>query len=1025
MYRLRTLGTLDLVDPGGAPVTSLLAQPKRAALLAYLALARPHGPVRRDILLATFWPEMPDDRARAALRNALSFLRKAAPGVLAVRTDDTVELAVDQTVCDARQMQAALAAGDVLGALGHYGGDLLAGLHVDDAPSWEQWLDAERLRLRHMALAAARGAAEAARGRGEMEPAVALARRACEIDPEDEPSVRRLMELLADSGDPGGALREYDRFAARLMRDLEVEPGPATEALRRALRVRAEPAAAVPPPAWIPEPAPEPVAAPSPESAVLSREPTDGAAPPPPAGSPDDAILAPAADVAVGLAPAAGPSWIRPRRRRRWLAAVASVAAVLALWLLRPGGAGPLDAATVGSRVAVLPFAARTGPANAYLGEGMADLLSSRLDGTGELTTVDPFALLSFLRTWGDDATGLDAGRAAAERFGAGRFVLGSVVEAGGRLHLSAALYAPDGRRLVRAEVPELREDSLFAGVDALVRSLVAQEMDTPPERMDRTAALTTTSLPALKAYLGGNRAFRDGDFARAAEWFTQAVRGDSTFAVAWYRLSVSQDWAAADGSAAAARALRMADRLPPAEQRLLRARVAFRTGSATVAEGLLRELTATRPDNIEAWNELAEVLHHRAMWQGRSIEGARGAWMQVLALDPRNVSARVHLAHVASLQGRAAEASSLVRAIAELSPRHEALTRVRTMAAFGEGDLRAQDDALAALRAQRPRDTNDLPPWGAAWRTADFLTDPGAGLRIAGLMVEPGRDRQSRLVGFTTLAHMQMARGRWRDARAQADSAARIDAGYGARTWAFLAAFSPAALPRDETLRAYRQLAATAVPSAQGTGGVVDEERGRYPAARHQYLLGVLAVRLGDTVEAHRRAASLAALEDTSRAGRFAYHLRHQLHARLRAAAGDVPGALVLVQRGWPPPVPWLFVKDDSYSTVAERYFRAQLLARAGRESEALAWYGSLTEDISRGIMFPVAAQMEQARVLGRLGRRREAAEHTARFRHDWRDADPDALAQLLQPAREAAPAEARAVNHPVLPQRTRPTGK
>lgn len=988
MYRLRTLGTLDLVDPRGAPVKSLLAQPKRAALLAYLALARPHGPVRRDILLATFWPEMPDDRARAALRNALSFLRKAAPGVLAVRTDDTVELAVDQTVCDARQMQAALTAGDVLGALGHYGGDLLAGLHVDDAPSWEQWLDAERLRLRHVALAAARGAAEAARGRGEMEGAVALARRACEIDPEDEPSVRRLMELLAESGDPGGALREYDRFAVRLMRDLEVEPGPATEALRRALRVRAEPAAAVPSPVWVPAPALE---SPAPDREVVNERPA--------------ALLA-AVEPESAEPPPALTTGSRGRSLR-WLAAVAAagLAAVAAFWLLRPGGGpGPLAAGTVASRVAVLPFAVRTSSANAYLSEGMADLLSARLDGTGELTTVDPFALLSYLRARGDDETGLDAGRAAAGRFGAGRFVLGSVVEAGERLHLSAALYTPDGRRLVRAEVPELREDSLFAGVDALVRSLVAQEMDTPPERMDRTAALSTTSLPALKAYLGGNRAFRDGDFVRAAEGFSQAVRGDSTFAVAWYRLSVSQDWAAADGSGAAARALRMSDRLPPAEQRLLRARVAFRTGSAIVAEGLLRELTATRPDNIEAWNELAEVLHHRAMWQGRSVEGAHGAWMQVLALDPRNVSARVHLAYVASLQGRTAEVKLLVRGVAELSPGHEALTRLRTMAAFGEGDLRARDDALAALRAQAPRDPNDLPPWGAAWRTADFLTDPQAGLRIAGLMVEPGRDPQSRLVGFTTLAHMQMARGRWRDARAQADSAARIDAGYGARTWAFLAAFSPAALPRGETLRAYRQLSSTAVPSAGGAGGVVDEERGRYPTARHQYLLGVLAVRLGDTVEAHRRAAALAALEDTSRAGRFAYHLRHQLHARLRAAAGDVPGALVLVQRGWPPPVPWLFVKDDSYSTVAERYFRAQLLARAGRESEALAWYGSLTEDISRGIMFPVAAQMEQAHVLGRLGRRREAAEHTARFRHDWRDADPDALAQLLRPARGAS---------------------
>ncbi|HEX6039073.1 BTAD domain-containing putative transcriptional regulator, partial [Longimicrobium sp.] len=241
MYDLRTLGTLDLRGPDGASLAPVLAQPKRAALLAYVALARPHGPVRRDLLLAAFWPELPDDRARAALRNALSFLRKAAPGILAARADDVVEVAADVLTCDVRRMELALASGDVAGALAHYGGDLLAGLHVDAGPAWEHWRDAERVRLRHVALAAARGAAEAARGRGDAAGAVALARRACEIDPDDEPSVRRLMELLAEAGDPAGALREYDRFAARLMRELEVQPAPETEALRRALRVRAEP----------------------------------------------------------------------------------------------------------------------------------------------------------------------------------------------------------------------------------------------------------------------------------------------------------------------------------------------------------------------------------------------------------------------------------------------------------------------------------------------------------------------------------------------------------------------------------------------------------------------------------------------------------------------------------------------------------------------------------------------------------------------------------------------------------------
>ena len=52
---------------------------------------------------------------------------------------------------------------------------------------------------------------------------------------------------------------------------------------------------------------------------------------------------------------------------------------------------------------------------------------------------------------------------------------------------------------------------------------------------------------------------------------------------------------------------------------------------------------------------------------------------------------------------------------------------------------------------------------------------------------------------------------------------------------------------------------------------------------------------------------------------------------------------------------------------------------------------------------MFPVAAELEQGRVLERMGRRREAAAHFARSPTDWRAADPEAAAQLRY-AREHA---------------------
>jgi len=56
MIRLRVLGTVDLRDDGGRDLNAILAQPKRLALLTYLALARPSGFHRREVLLSISWP---------------------------------------------------------------------------------------------------------------------------------------------------------------------------------------------------------------------------------------------------------------------------------------------------------------------------------------------------------------------------------------------------------------------------------------------------------------------------------------------------------------------------------------------------------------------------------------------------------------------------------------------------------------------------------------------------------------------------------------------------------------------------------------------------------------------------------------------------------------------------------------------------------------------------------------------------------------------------------------------------------
>jgi len=76
MIRLDLLGPLSLRGADGHELRAILAQPKRLALLAYLAVESARGFQRRDQLFGLLWPELDQSQARQALRQSLYFLRQ-------------------------------------------------------------------------------------------------------------------------------------------------------------------------------------------------------------------------------------------------------------------------------------------------------------------------------------------------------------------------------------------------------------------------------------------------------------------------------------------------------------------------------------------------------------------------------------------------------------------------------------------------------------------------------------------------------------------------------------------------------------------------------------------------------------------------------------------------------------------------------------------------------------------------------------------------------------------------------------
>jgi DNA-binding SARP family transcriptional activator len=241
VIQFRTLGGLDLTDPDSrGELRAVLVQPKRLALLVYLALANSHRFRRRDTLTGLFWPDVDGDHARGALRQALRFLRaELGATVLLNRGEEEVGVNPEALSCDATQFEAACEAAEWDRAVELYRGDLLAGVFVAEVSAdFEHWLENERGRLRRRAAAAAWSVVQDAERAADLARAATMARRAVELAPDDEAAVRRLIRILDRKGDRAGALSVYEGFRLRLASEYDAVPSPETEALLAVIRKR-------------------------------------------------------------------------------------------------------------------------------------------------------------------------------------------------------------------------------------------------------------------------------------------------------------------------------------------------------------------------------------------------------------------------------------------------------------------------------------------------------------------------------------------------------------------------------------------------------------------------------------------------------------------------------------------------------------------------------------------------------------------------------------------------------------------
>src|SRR5512143_363516 len=210
MLSIRLLGAPEVALDGN-PVA--INRRKSRALIYYLAAQG--KPVRRERLLAFFWPDAERPSAQQTLRATLYGLRKSLGGALAV--DDEFAGVADGAEVDTRAfepvMQSAEAGTDALArAAALYRGEFLADFSLPDTPEFDDWAAAERERYRRLmvrGLTALSRRHEAAR---DYPAALDALDRALAFDALQEDVQRAALRLYYYAGDRAGAIRRYEQF---------------------------------------------------------------------------------------------------------------------------------------------------------------------------------------------------------------------------------------------------------------------------------------------------------------------------------------------------------------------------------------------------------------------------------------------------------------------------------------------------------------------------------------------------------------------------------------------------------------------------------------------------------------------------------------------------------------------------------------------------------------------------------------------------------------------------------------------
>jgi tetratricopeptide (TPR) repeat protein len=624
--------------------------------------------------------------------------------------------------------------------------------------------------------------------------------------------------------------------------------------------------------------------------------------------------------------------------------------------------------------VAVLPFTVRGGEEYADLGEGMVDLFSTKLDGAGELSCVEPQALMNYIEQQDESAYAPELIRRVTEEFAAGLYLHGNIMGSGNELHISASLYESK-RGIPIAEAAAVgAKDQVMALVDDLAIQLLKGRLEKKGDFNYDLDAIRTESFEALKAYLAGD--------------FNSALKEDSTFVHAWYRLAL-KIWGPMNDIFSARHAIdqahRYRDTLPVRERLRVQALRAELYEDDNKAEELYRTFVSNYPDDSDGWHSLGRFLMWSAARRGRSPAEAIEPLERSLHLDPNLGGSLFNLIALSAFERKWDRLDTLMHRYAGGETPFIAF---RAPLAFATGTRAEQDSIIAEIS-----DLNDIFLMWSVMNIADGAADLERAQDAARVISDSERSDEMRGLGYIILAYLEAARGRWRTASEELERATEFNPPLSIEYHALLASVPFMPVSRDELREIRDRLVgwnAGGVTPSKGFPEWLKVHNDAHPHLR-VYLLGLISIRLDDYGNARTYAQELEQMEGASHVESLVKDLSHGLRAQLAWEEGNLDQVLENFEQAQMRPPGQYKLYSPFYKESLERYLRAELLHEMGRHEEAFGWTSSFYWGWNFNFIYRAVLHKRYAEYYEEVGRIDEAIEHYSKFIETWKDCDEE----------------------------------